>query len=146
MNLYVVLDTKGAGRVLGVFDTKGVASSISERYPHYYHLIETRLNIIASDATAWSMTLQQSLAVYAVSAAFRLSRPGRVLRLWLVVDTLGAGRLIGAFSSSRRASIVASISRSYYRVHQLPLNSVSPEALDWTADDEQRDFLRGFID
>ncbi|MFH2006894.1 MAG: hypothetical protein ABI333_09950 [bacterium] len=52
--LYVVVDTKGSGRVLGVFDSHDRAADIVNRFPSYYKLYECRLNHIDPEVLGWA--------------------------------------------------------------------------------------------
>ena len=51
--VYIVYDTKGAGRILGVFDTEEKARRISDKYPAYYHLSTVELNKINKEVLNW---------------------------------------------------------------------------------------------
>lgn len=54
MQLYVVLDTKGSGRVLGVFDSRDAAEQLTSRYPNYYKLSVRQLNRIDPGVLDWA--------------------------------------------------------------------------------------------
>jgi hypothetical protein len=59
MDLYVVIDTKGGGRLLGVFDSRELADRIVGRYPNYYKLHSGRLNQINPEVLDWVDTPDQ---------------------------------------------------------------------------------------
>jgi hypothetical protein len=59
MDLYVVIDTKGSGRILGVFDEKKRADLFVERFPNYYKLHTCRLNRINPEILDWADDEQQ---------------------------------------------------------------------------------------
>ena len=51
--VYVVLDTKGNGRVVGVFERETDAFSIAEVSPQYYRLQPIHLNEINPECVRW---------------------------------------------------------------------------------------------
>lgn len=53
MDLYVVLDTKGDGRVLGVFDALELARELVAQSPSYYKLHRCRLNQVNPEVLQW---------------------------------------------------------------------------------------------
>ncbi len=64
------------------------------------------------------------------------------MQLYVVVDTMGGGRIIGVFASREVAAELLAIEPSYYRVHPCDLDAINPESLTWARTDEQRDRLR----
>ena len=52
--LYIVIDTKGSGRVLGVFNRRELAAKIVDRFPHYYKMHQCRLNQINAEVLDWA--------------------------------------------------------------------------------------------
>jgi hypothetical protein len=54
MELYVVIDTKGSGRLLGVFDTRARADEVSALSPLYYRMHTVALNRINPDVLDWA--------------------------------------------------------------------------------------------
>ncbi|MHC4599418.1 MAG: hypothetical protein ACYS47_10470 [Planctomycetota bacterium] len=53
MDLYVVVDFKGHGRLVGVFDDRKKAERLTTAYPAYYKLYTAALNRINEDALGW---------------------------------------------------------------------------------------------
>jgi hypothetical protein len=68
------------------------------------------------------------------------------MQLYVVVDTLGAGRVVGVFPSRDRADTLVAIEPSYYQLYECRLNEVNPIALDWARTEEQRAALRRLMD
>ena len=66
--------------------------------------------------------------------------------LFIVVDIMGAGRVVGVFNSKAAAQHVIGEFPAYYQLHQCKMNRVDPEALAWALNDAQRQWLRGIID
>ena len=54
--LYVVLDRQGAGRVVGVFDSRALAERVLAVNLPYYELFECSVNIINASALGWLPT------------------------------------------------------------------------------------------
>ena len=61
MKLYVVLDTKGDGRLVGVWDSKRMAENLVNRYPAYYKLHVVELNRINQNILSWTDNKEQKL-------------------------------------------------------------------------------------
>jgi hypothetical protein len=59
MKLYAVMDTKGDGRLVGVWDSKRIANKIIKHYPAYYKLHTVQLNKINKDVFAWTGNAEQ---------------------------------------------------------------------------------------
>jgi len=53
MHFYVVVDAKGSGRLLGVFDSRERAERLTARYPAYYKLHVAQLNRINPEVLDW---------------------------------------------------------------------------------------------
>ncbi|WOO41704.1 hypothetical protein [Rubellicoccus peritrichatus] len=51
--LYVIIDTKGSGRLLAVFDDIAKATKIVDKYPAYYKMVEAQLNEINPETLKW---------------------------------------------------------------------------------------------
>lgn len=68
------------------------------------------------------------------------------MKLFVVVDTLGAGRVVGVFDSREEADRVLAVEPGYYQAHECDLRQINPEALDWARTDVQREALRKLID
>ena len=54
MEHYVVIDTKGSGRLLGVFDTRSRADEVTVLSPLYYRMHTITLNRINPDVLDWT--------------------------------------------------------------------------------------------
>ena len=98
MHLFVVLDTKGSGRVLGVFDDRQRAEEITGRYPHYYHLRPAGL-----------------------MSEVPMNKPARAAgaspdQVHVVVDTMGHYRLVGVLAERGAAERLVKRSPGYYRI------------------------------
>ncbi len=59
MDLYIVFDLKGAGRLVGVFDDEHVAKTLADRDPAYYKIYSTQLNEVNPDTLAWASSEDQ---------------------------------------------------------------------------------------
>ena len=64
------------------------------------------------------------------------------MRLFAVVDTKGAGRLVGIFDDPDRAERIRDIDRGYFRLLRADLNAVNPVAIDWLLSESQRELLK----
>ena len=71
--------------------------------------------------------------------------PKRERAVFVVFDTKGAGRMVGAFASARLAESVRAVDPHYYRVHRLQLDRVRSEALAWLNSPAQRDALAQLV-
>ena len=60
----------------------------------------------------------------------------------IVVDTKGAGRIVGVFDDAARAERIRQVDPSYFRVVPLELNAVNTVAVDWLPTTEKRKALR----
>jgi len=56
MDLFVVYDTKGSGRVIGVFDDLARAQSVTEINCHYFRLRRCTLNSVNSEIVRWALS------------------------------------------------------------------------------------------
>lgn len=63
MQLYVVIDTKGEGRVLGVFDDSALAESLAAQDPAYYTLHACRLNEVNPESLSWAADASRRSAI-----------------------------------------------------------------------------------
>jgi hypothetical protein len=59
MILYAILDTKGDGRLVGVWDSKRLANKLSKRFPAYYKLHTVELNKLNQNALNWTDNEEQ---------------------------------------------------------------------------------------
>lgn len=59
MKLYAVLDTKGSGRLVGVWDSKRVANILIKRFPAYYKLHIVELNKLNQQILSWTDNEEQ---------------------------------------------------------------------------------------
>ena len=64
--------------------------------------------------------------------------------LFVVVDTMGDGRIVGVFDSEAAAQNVIGTWDEYYKLRRCRLNQVDPEVLGWARNEAQRDWLRRF--
>ena len=61
--------------------------------------------------------------------------------LWVVTDTLGGGRVIGAFDSQADAELIANADPNYCRVCPCVLNRATAEALAWAESGQRKALL-----
>ena len=66
-------------------------------------------------------------------------------QLYIVVDTSGAGRIVGAFSTEAEAKEIMAVNPAYYRIDVLRVGDINPKCLDWIRDKARRDKLRGLM-
>jgi len=59
LNVYVVYDAGGAGRVVGVFRSPYRANSVVAINPAYYRVTQCRLDDVTDAAFEWLESLQQ---------------------------------------------------------------------------------------
>lgn len=64
------------------------------------------------------------------------------VNVFVVLDTMGAGRIVGVFSRLARAAAVRSVNPSYYRLIPTRVNDINPECVRWLLDRAGRDRLR----
>jgi hypothetical protein len=76
MELYVVIDTKGDGRVLGVFDDHALARALVAENPSYYKLHTCRLNEVNPEVLDWTDDSAQRQAIERIIARFASRRAG----------------------------------------------------------------------
>jgi hypothetical protein len=69
-----------------------------------------------------------------------------MMTLYVVVDLLGAGRIVGVFDERSRAEKIIGGFGHYYKLHEIEMNRVDPAVLGWAVNDEQRAWLRQFLD
>jgi hypothetical protein len=60
------------------------------------------------------------------------------MQVFVVIDTKGAGRLVGVFRSRLRAVRLQDINPGYYRVQPLTLDEIRPDVVDWLQTDDQK--------
>ena len=63
MEIYIVVDTKGNGRILGTFDVRDRAEKIVSDYPAYYKLHTCTLNVINPEVLDWADDDEQRAAL-----------------------------------------------------------------------------------
>src|SRR5215467_5345213 len=63
-------------------------------------------------------------------------------QLYVVVDTSGAGRVVGVFSTETEAKEVMAVNPAYYRIDPFRVGDINPKCLDWIRDKVRRDILR----
>jgi len=56
MELFVVYDTKGSGRLVGVFDSLAQAEPIARINPHYFRLRACALNAVNAEIVPWALS------------------------------------------------------------------------------------------
>jgi hypothetical protein len=59
MKLYAVLDTKGDGRLVGVWNSKSMANKLIKRFPAYYKLHTVELNKLNKNILSWTDNEEQ---------------------------------------------------------------------------------------
>ena len=152
MRLFVVLDVKGCGRVLGVFEDRALALQITERYPAYFQLhpaallrevplVDAALDWFRSRAGA-RPSERTGGGPYRSAA---IEHPPRTEQVHVVLDSMGHLRLVGVMADRRLAERLVRKSPAYYTIHDCQLNRINAEVLDWITDAEQRAFLAGLI-
>ena len=62
--------------------------------------------------------------------------------VYIVTDTKGAGRVVGAFGDRERAESIRGVDKAYFRLTALPFDSVNPVAIEWLLSADQREQLR----
>lgn len=65
--------------------------------------------------------------------------------LYVVVDTKGAGRLVGVFDDAVRADAVARINPNYFKVARCALNRINTDVLRWSLSDREHELLTTLI-
>lgn len=53
------------------------------------------------------------------------------MKLFVVYDEMGSGRLVGVFDTEQKAVEIQSVNLNYYRIVECELNDIQKEALDW---------------
>ena len=66
-------------------------------------------------------------------------------QLYVVIDTLGDGRIVGVFSSEQAARQVIGEFDHYYKLRTCVLDRVDPDVVGWARTDAQRAWLQQFI-
>ena len=67
------------------------------------------------------------------------------MELYVVVDTKGAGRLLGVFESDLKADAVARINPNYFKVARCVLNAINPDVLRWALSDREHELLSTLV-
>ena len=60
------------------------------------------------------------------------------MQLYVVVDTLGDGRIIGVFADREVACEIVAVDPNYYKLHECVLGEISERSIRWARSDEQR--------
>ncbi len=60
------------------------------------------------------------------------------MKLYVIYDHQGGGRLIGVFDCQERAWEIINIDPHYYKLYECELNSVTREAVQWAKSEENR--------
>ena len=105
---------------------------------------------MAKTATASRATLGPKVSRQKTFRAARSSRyrtEGIIIQqqLYVVVDTSGAGRIVGVFSTEEEAKEILVVNPAYYRIDSLRVGDINPKCLDWIRDKARRDILRGLL-
>lgn len=67
------------------------------------------------------------------------------MKLYVVVDTKGGGRILAVVDSKKWADKLMTLSPLYYKTHSVELNRMNPECLDWADSHEQALRLRNLL-
>jgi len=67
------------------------------------------------------------------------------MKLYVVFDTKGGGRILAVVDSKKWADKLTNLSPIYYKAHSVELNQMNPECLDWVDNDEQAARLRSLL-
>jgi hypothetical protein len=62
----------------------------------------------------------------------------RAQTVFVVIDTNGAGRVVGVFESEPQAQEIHSVNPQYYRLTKVALNEVNPDCVRWVRDEQGR--------
>lgn len=60
------------------------------------------------------------------------------MKLFVVYDEMGNGRLVGVFDSENKAIEIQNINLNYYRIVECELNEISKEALEWLTENQRK--------
>lgn len=63
------------------------------------------------------------------------------MKLYIIFDTKGCGRLVGVFDKKEHAEEVVSVEPNYYKMYACDLNRVNPRALSWLETDDKKALL-----
>ncbi len=58
--------------------------------------------------------------------------------VFVVMDTKGAGRLVGVFENETKAEEILAINPMYYRLTRIGMNEVNPDCVRWVQDEQGR--------
>ena len=67
------------------------------------------------------------------------------MKLYIVVDTKGDGRLVGVWDSKKIVNKLIKKFPAYYKMHIADLNKLNPDVLNWTDTDEQKKYLEEMV-
>jgi len=59
-------------------------------------------------------------------------------KVFVVLDTKGAGRVVGVFDHQSQALEIQAVNPAYYRVFPMRMNEIDPECLRWVQDEQGR--------
>ena len=62
-------------------------------------------------------------------------------KLFVVLDSKGAGRIVGVFEREAQALEILAVSPQYYRVFPMRVNEINPECVRWIQDEKGRESL-----
>ena len=135
---FLVVDTLGCGRVVGLFASEALARTVTAIEPLYYKLHRLQRNQFNLDAIAWETPLTPQLTrhVAGVLAPRRSDRRDPDGNFVVVFRSLAHGWIAGALDSQDRAERVASLSPAFESV-AVRSNRIDPVALEWLRTPEQ---------
>ena len=59
MEHFIVFDTKGAGRPVGIFDSEAKALAVQRVNPHYFRIHSGRMNQVNPEIVNWALSEQE---------------------------------------------------------------------------------------
>lgn len=71
--------------------------------------------------------------------------PNASTELYVVIDTSGAGRVVGIFDSALSAREVEAVNPPYYKAHRFELNTINPTCFGWLTRETARQRLLSVI-
>lgn len=63
-------------------------------------------------------------------------------KVFVVLDSKGAGRIVGVFEREAQALEILGVSPQYYRVFPMRMNEINPECVRWVQDEKGRENLQ----
>jgi len=67
------------------------------------------------------------------------------MRLFVVNDTKGSGRLIGVFDDLLKAEEIVQINPQYFKLRVCTLNEINAEVVRWSLSDRERGLLSALV-